>query len=296
MHTSRRAILGGLAAVGASGAIARRAALYRWDAGVQLWSVMPELTADFGGTLRRLAALGFRRVEAAGWMGRSPAAFRRALADAGLRCDSAHIAMPDLAGDMAGAIAAARDAGCEYFVCSSPQPPVPLDPKLDWMNGLARAMTPDAWHRNAALLNEAAVKAKAAGLGLAYHNHAAEFIEVDGTRGFDVILRETDPALVRFELDVAWAAAGGDDPVRLIRRLGARIARLHLKDLAHMPAAGAARDYATLPVGQGVLPWRKILAAANSAGVRGAYLEIEPPHLRSAFDQLGEGLTYLRRL
>lgn len=298
-HFSRRSLLGaiGLGVVAGTTGAALRPGLARGLAGVQLWSVMPELTADFDGTLRRLRLLGFRQVEAAGWMGRTPAAFSRAVAAAGLHCDSAHVAMPDLARDMAGSIAAARDAGCALLVCSSPQPPVPLDPALDWMTGLARAMTADAWHRNAALLNAAGRVAATAGIGFAYHNHAAEFVPLGTTRGYDVLVTETDPALVRFELDVAWAAAGGADPVALLRRLGSRVVRLHLKDLPSRPAPGTvATSFATVPVGAGVLPWHAILAAADRVGVRGAYFEVEPPHVRSPFDQLAEGLAYLRRL
>lgn len=270
---------------------------YPWPLGVQLWSVNTELGSEFDGTLRKLAALGFKRVEAAGWHGRDPAAFRRSIEAAGLRCDSAHVAMPELAADARGSVAKARDAGCDYLVCSSPLTPTPLVPGRDWMTALTKAMTRDAWKRNAALLNEAASVAAAADMKFGYHNHAAEFASYDGQRGYDVLLAATDPKAVLLELDVAWAIAGGQDPMDLIRTSGGRIVRLHLKDLRTKPREGQmTTDFATVPLGQGVIEWRSIIEDAAAVGVGGAYLELEPPHLRSPFDELAQGREFLRML
>lgn len=219
-------------ALGATPGIAGAArATPGWPLGVQLWSVDAELKRDFDVTLRRLAALGYKRVESAGLHGRTPAAFRRAVDAAGMRCDSAHVSMPDLHAYAAGRIAQARDSGVDWLVCSSPLTARPLKPGMDWMRAVAKAMTLDAWKRNAALLNAMAVRARAAGLGFAYHNHPVEFGRYEGRQGFDVLLAQTDPSLVRFELDVAWAAAGGRDPAALLREHPRRFALLHVKDL-----------------------------------------------------------------
>ncbi len=268
-----------------------------WPLGVQLWSVDAELKRDFDATLRRLAALGYRRVESAGLHGRTPAAFRRAVNEAGLRCDSAHVSMPDLQADLAGRIAQARDSGVDWLVCSSPMTPRPLTPGMEWNRAIADAMTLEAWKRNAALLNATAVRARAAGLKFAYHNHPAEFGRYEGRRGFDVLLADTDPKLVRFELDVAWAAAGGRDPAALLRAHPRRFALLHLKDLKARAVPGRmASDFTTVELGRGTIDWRGVVAAARAAGVTGAYVEQEAPYVRPVFASLAVARDYLRTL
>lgn len=268
-----------------------------WQLGVQLWSVDAEMARDADRTLRRLAALGYRRMESAGLHGRTPAAFRRAIQAAGLRWDSAHVSMADLVADPAGQVGRARDGGVEWLICSAPLPSRPMPPGIEWNRGMIAAMTLGAWKRNAALLGDIAVRAEAAGLKLGYHNHPAEFAVYEGRRGFDVLLAETDPRLVRFELDVAWAVAGGQDPVALLRAHPGRFVLLHLKDIAAPPPAGRmAASFATTEMGRGAIDWRAVLAAAHRAGVRGAYVEQEGPYVRPVFESLAISRDYLRAL
>lgn len=268
-----------------------------WPVGAQLWSVFDELERDFDGTLARLAQIGFRRVEAAGWHKRTPEMFRKGMAAAGLVCDSAHVSAADLANDPAGTIGRVRDSGCAFLVVSSPLTARPVASDRNWLAAVMQAMDLDAWKRTADLLQHASDPVAKAGLKLGYHNHVAEFARYDGRRGYDVIVAGTDPALVLLELDVAWAAAGGEDAPALIRRLGRRIMRLHLKDLKSLPPAGRiADDFTTVPAGQGVIDWKAVLAAARQAGIAGSYLELEPPHLRSPFEELDAGRRYIRAL
>jgi sugar phosphate isomerase/epimerase len=296
--TNRRELLG--TAIAAAGVLGLRAGT-AWAApaddpmlGVQLWSVKDLMQTDRDGTLRALAGIGFRRVEAAGWLGRSPEEFRRAVDAAGLRCDSAHFGMDTLMADMQGAVGQVRDAGCEYLICASPFVPRPLAPNLDWTEAVIQAMTLDAWQRTAALLNRAGAVAAAAGVKVGYHNHVAEFALYEGQRGYDVLLNNTDPAIVKLELDLAWAAAGGEDPLLMIGTHRARICRLHLKDVRTRPRPlEISTDFVTVAPGSGVLDWRAILRAARAAGIPGAYIEVESPYLKSPLEDLAAGRAYL---
>lgn len=264
--------------------------------GVQLWSVKDLLKQDVDGTLRALATLGFRRVEAAGWLDRGPEKFRRTVERAGLTCDSAHFGMDAIAADMRGVVGQARDAGCRLLVCAAPQAPTPLDKNLDWHLAVMRAMTLDAWKHNADLLNQAAEVAAAAGLTLGYHNHVAEFASYGGQRGYDVLLANTDAAKVRLELDVAWAVSAGQQPVTMIDTLRGRIVRLHLKDVVTRPKPGEfTTDFNTAAPGDGVIDWAPVLRAANAAGIAGAYLEVEAPYRRSPLEDLAAGRRFLRK-
>lgn len=290
----RHGALGAVAASLPAGgpAAPRRAA---WPLGVQLWSVDAQMARNPDATLRRLAALGYRRVESAGLHGRTPAAFRRAVRAADLHWDSAHVSMADLVADPAGQIGRARDGGVDWLVCSAPLPTRPVPSGMDWNLGLIQAMSRDGWMRNADLLGRLAPRAQAAGLRLAYHNHAAESVVHEGRRGFDILLAETDPRLVRFELDVAWAFAGGQDPVALLRAHPGRFDLLHLKDVAAPPPVGqVARSFATTEMGRGAIDWRGVFDAARGAGVRGAYVEQEGPHVRPIFESLAISRDYLR--
>lgn len=290
----RRDLLGGLALAlpGVGLAAPPRAA---WPLGVQLWSVDAQMARDPDATLRGLAALGYRRVESAGLHGRTPAAFRRAVDAAGLRWDSAHVSMPDLVADPVGWIGRARDGGVDWLIVSSPLPSRPMPPGVDWNLGLIQAMTREGWRRNAVLLDRFGARAQAAGLRLGYHNHPAESVLYEGRRGFDILLAETDPRLVRFQLDVAWAVAGGQDPVALLRAHPGRFASLHLKDIARR-RRGIAASFATTEMGRGTIDWRAVFAAARRVGVRGAYVEQEGPYGRPVFESLTISRDYLRTL
>ncbi len=216
---------------------------------------------------------------------------------AGLVCDSAHVSMPDLEKDFEGRLFDARALGLKYLVCSSPAPGRPLGPdSADWMSAMRRAMTLDDWRRNARLMNPMAAAAAKAGVQFAYHNHTFDFAGYDGVVAYDELLRLTDPELVKMELDIGWAVAGGRDPLELLHRHAGRIVLLHLKDLKRPPQAGEGPAPETVPVGQGVIAWRPVLRAAEAAGVLGAYVEQEPPFISPALDALAASYRYLRGL
>jgi sugar phosphate isomerase/epimerase len=277
---SRRSLLAAGLAVTATPALARSP----WPLGVQLWTVHAELAADFQSTLRAIAEIGYRRVETASLHGRTPPAFHMALKAAGLVCDSAHVSMSDLRDDPGAAIGMARDLGAKHLVCSSPAPVRPLQKGIDWNTALARAMTLDDWKHNADLLNRFGAQAARAGLRLGYHNHLAEAGLYEGVRAYDLLLERTQPDLVCMELDVAWAAAGGLDPVTLLKKHGARIELLHLKDLAVKQDSG--RPITTVELGRGTIDWSAVILAAKAAGVRAAFVEQEAPFVRPVLESL----------
>jgi sugar phosphate isomerase/epimerase len=264
--------------------------------GVQLWAVDAEMKKDVRATLAAIRRIGYRQVEAASLHGLSPDAFREAVNHAGLVCRSAHVSMADLTSDMTGTIAQVRDLGAHDLICSAPQPDGPLPAGVAWIPAMHRAMTLDAWKRNADQLNKVAAKAKAAGLRTGYHNHPFDFALYDGVVGWDVMIARTDPSLVTFELDCAWAAAGGRDPAAVIRQHGDRISLLHLKDLTRLPTMGTFQnDYTTCAVGSGVLDWKGILEAANSTQIAAGYVEQEPP-ISQVYRDLARSRSYLAGL
>jgi sugar phosphate isomerase/epimerase len=262
---SRRRVLGGAAAIGASSAVllGSGTAQAAPDSGrtgrvppdqisIQLYTLRDQLALDLPGTLAALRRIGYTRVEHAGFVGRTAAAFRAALDAAGLRATSGHVGIPQPfdAAAWEAALADARTVGSRYIV----HPFFGVD-----AGGPIRdAAKYRAFARD---LNRAGQLARRAGLRFGYHNHQAEFLRMSNDRrtGFEIITGETDPDLVHLEVDLFWAWRGAADPVDLIRAHRGRVRQVHVKDL---DVSGSFTD-----PGQGLIDFGRIFQHAREAGL-----------------------------
>ena len=225
--------------------------------GLQLYTVRDMMKADLPGTLHKVAAIGYREVEFAGYFGRTPAEIRALLKKNGLTSPSAHIPLDILEKDSVRAFADAKATGHQWVT-------VPWLPE-------ERRKTADDWKRIAALLNQLAPQAKSAGLRLAYHNHDFELKSIGGTRPLDMLLTETDPSLVDFEMDLYWVVFGGGDPLDYFNRFPKRFRLVHVKD------SGGPPDNHMVDVGQGKIDFRTIFAASDKAGIKHYFVEHDQP-------------------
>ena len=242
---------------------------------LQLYTVRAGTAGDFIGTLERLAGMGYRAVEFAGYGNVPPNELRAALDRLGLRAMGAHVRLDHFEGRLGETIDELRTLGCEYAVV----PAVPQE----------RRGSADAVRRLAQSFNRWAEECRSAGLRFGYHNHAFEFAPLDGGQTmYDLLTAETDPALVALELDVYWAQHAGVDPLGLIRRHADRLPLLHVKDMA-----GDA-ERSDVPVGEGTLPWAEILAAGDAAGTR--WYIVEQDHPRSPMEDVERSLRNLERM
>jgi sugar phosphate isomerase/epimerase len=138
-------------------------------------------------------------------------------------------------------------------------------------------------------------QARRAGLQYAYHNHDFEFAEQDGAVGYDLLLRETDPGLVQFEIDCGWMVLGGRDPRDYFARHPGRIPMIHIKDF--LPTAAYDSSHAGAELGRGMIDYQPIFAAAEKAGLRHYFAEQEGPFTRmSQIDAARQAYDYLRKL
>lgn len=267
--------------------------------GVQLYALAPELDADFDGTLARLSRLGIRSVELAGFHDREAAQLRASFDRAGLQCTSAHITAtplrsgPSFESDLDLLARDMHAIGVTDVVL-----PVPLfrgtPTTAAQFKAITAAMTLDDWKRTAAFLGTVGREMHKRDLRIGYHNHDFDFISHDGTTGLDLLLRETDPALVAFELDAGWASSAGIDPVLLMRAHPGRFTQMHVKDIKRAAANNAASlQMAPAEVGSGIMNWPEILAAADAAGVRRYYIEQEPPYTGPRIDSVAKSTAYL---
>jgi sugar phosphate isomerase/epimerase len=129
-----------------------------------------------------------------------------------------------------------------------------------------------------------------------YHNHDFEFAEqAGGAIGYDLLLRETDPRLVQFEIDCGWMVVGGRDPRDYFARYPGRFPMIHVKDFLPAASHGGARPGAEL--GHGMIDYGPIFAAAEKAGLRHYFAEQEGPFTRmSQIDAARQAYDYLRKL
>lgn len=242
--------------------------------GVQLYTLRNEMRADPEGTLARIARIGFTEIEWWGSYGRTAEQLKRLLDARGLSAPAWHLAPELLAADkMDATIATARAMGHKHLIVA-------------WTAPAER--TPDGFRRLADLLNAAGQRAKSAGIRMGYHNHDFEFETIDGTTRLDVLLRQTDPSVVDFELDCYWAFKAGHDPIALLRAHRDRITHLHLKDSTAAPA------FTQVDVGDGVIDWRQLLQVATRGRVKHVFVEHDSP--ADAWATAANGRSYLRRI
>ena len=247
----------------------------RFAPGFELYSVRSLLARDFEGTLEALATLGYREVEGSDLFGRTPAEVRRCFDALGLSAPSWHTFLdPENGAALDDAIARAAALGARFLVAATAKELVSFGPK----GVTLREDLPASGYRDiAAFLNRAGERCRLAGLAFAYHNHHVELRPVEpGRSGLALLLDETDPARVGFELDLAWTVAGGADPLALFARHPGRFALCHAKDTN---ARGEDLD-----VGEGVVAFDAILADAERAGIEHVFVErdAEEDPLRTA--------------
>lgn len=248
-------------------------------AGIQLYMVKDDLAKDPAGTLGKIATMGYREVETAGTGDLTAAAFRKLIDTAGLHCPSAHLFFGFQ--ETGKLLEDAHALGVNYVVSSVllPKPPTTFD--IPEMMKLINSLTLDDFKQIAALANKIAEQAKAAGFQYAYHNHNFEFRDQGGKSGYQVLLEETDPALVKFEADCGWMMVAGADPVDFFHSHPGRYRMVHVKDF--IPSAktstslGPDSGQTPTELGRGHIDYRPILAQAKKAGVEHYFVEQEPP-------------------
>jgi sugar phosphate isomerase/epimerase len=276
--------------------------------GIQLYTLAPDAAKDLDGTLAAVAAAGYRTVELAGFLGRTPAQFRAALDQAGLKAASVHVQGrglgPDPAfdgdlGRVADALNAVGATNAIMPLCYIPERlglrPAAGEDIAGWLRRVLGGMTADDWKMNAQFLNQKAAGLKAAGIKVGYHNHNVEFLPLGGTNGMEILLKETDPA-VTFEIDAGWVAAAGKDPVALMKAHKGRFTLMHVKDLKASTKPNFALQMDPTEIGSGTLNWKTLLPAAHAAGVRHFFVEQEPPFERPRIEAAKLSHDFLARV
>jgi sugar phosphate isomerase/epimerase len=249
------AALGGCASVGSSSS---QTASRKIDKiGIQLWTVREMFKTDPIGTFKMLAKVGYQQVEFANLepLPISPKELRKVADDVGISFPAAHFnpnfhfEQPQFVIDTAG------ELGCKYVINS-------------WVDEKDR--TEAGYQKQADMFNAVGEKMRAAGLLYGFHNHEFEFQKMDGEKtGYDILVQNTDPALVFMELDMYWVVDGGADILDLLNRYSGRFKTCHIKDRT--------ADGKMVNVGEGVIDWKTALGKATDQGMEYYFVEHDEP-------------------
>jgi sugar phosphate isomerase/epimerase len=257
---------------------------FHGTAGLQLYSLREAFKTDVPGTLDKVKALGVKEVETASTYNMTPEAFRKELESRGLTAISGHFQYDALTKDLAGSIRDAKALGLKYVACP-------------WIPHTIAEFSEADVKRAAADFNKWGEAFRKEGITFAYHPHGYEFKPAgDGTL-FDLLVKETNPEFVAFEMDVFWVVHPGQDPVKLLEKYPNRWVLMHLKDIRKGARTGIytgktdKADDVTLGTGQ--VNWPAVLAAANKVGIKHYFIEDESP---TVDQQLPVSLKYLESL
>lgn len=267
--------------------------------GIQLFTFFNIMDDDVKGTLAKVSAAGYKEIESAfskkgGYYGMSPKQFKAMANSEGLAWRSHHVlgapfklpagakmpTMPDgkpmvipqmknLLDNMQQLVNEAAEGGVQYLVCAN----APMDTVANVKIAINT-------------LNRTGEAAKKAGMQFCYHNHDAEFKNVEGSIPYDLLLSETHPQMVKMELDLAWAIKGGKNPVEMFKQHPGRFPLWHVKDL------DASREN-ILPVGSGTIDFKPIFAAAKTAGMQHFFVEHDMP--KDAFASMKTSIAYINK-
>ncbi len=307
--TNRRQFLMRSAIFAAAGSFA---AMPKWTAadplglpiGIQLYTVGDDMNKDAPGTVKRIAEIGYKEVETAGFGSvKTAAALRKVLDDNGLKCPSAHLSF-DLK-NLNKAFDDAHALGCTYATASVPRFLIMDMPSVDdvppaerpaliqkMITALSAPMSRDELKRLIDAMNQVGAAAKKQGLIFASHNHTFEFQMLNGQPVIHYMIAQTDPDSVKFEIDCGWAEVAGYNPVEIANTYPDRIKMLHIKDfLAFKKGAkpgGGPDSPKGSEIGQGVIDYKRIFAGMKGKGIQHIFVEQEGPFSRMPAIQSAE--------
>lgn len=272
----RRAFLtasGAALLAGQSGNLMAQAAPdWKKQVGLELYTVRDLLAKDFEGTLAKVAEIGYKEVEPATTYGNmEPRQFRAMLDKLGLSAPSTHVPATDGPG-LEKELEGFQVMGIRYTEVRG------AAPAGGGGGGRGRApQTEESVKRTAQQINRHGAIVRKFGMKMLIHNHTMEFQPLEGSslRPYDVLLAETDPALVAMQLDIGWASVAGQNILEMFQKHPGRFELWHVKDArgmklmtAQMNQAERMRAAVLVPVGQGEVDYKSIFAAAGQAGMK----------------------------
>lgn len=247
--------------------------------GVQLYTLRDVIEEDPIATIKQLAAMGYSQIESydgkQGFMwNHSAKEFKTVLDDLGLKMASSHININE---NFEQKIDQAAEVGMDYVICPY------IGPQT----------SKDAWQEVTERFNKCGEMCKKAGVKFAYHNHAYSFVPFSGMIPHDFLMENTDPELVKHQMDIYWVVTGGADPIEYLEKYPNRFKLVHVKD--RMKDAGDERA-ASCDIGTGIIDFPKILKVAKAQGVDHFIVEQERYDNSTPMKSVEVGANYMKEL
>jgi sugar phosphate isomerase/epimerase len=261
--------------------VSARKGAFNHPFGLQLYSLRFEFQKDVPAALDKLKNMGISEVEVSGYYGFTAKEFKKMLDQRGLKCGSMIFGYDQFEKDIETVIKDARLFGAKYV-------------GIGWIphqKPFGKTHTEKA----IADFNNFGNQLKKAGLRFFYHPHGYEFNTPDGNM-MDLMLAQTKPELVTFQLDVFWTTHGGADPLAYLKNYPGRFELMHLKELRKdTPGnnSGGAADETSVSLGKGVTNWPVILRQAVKSGTKKFYIEDEA---KNAIDQIPATIDFLNSM
>ena len=245
--------------------------------GIQLWTVKDALYKDVPGVFKHLAASGYKQIESfegtkGMFWGMKNTEFKKQMDDLGMNIISSHC---DFTTDFERKCAEAAEIGMKYLIC----PHIGTQPSLDGYKVYADKF------------NAAGEIAKKNGIRFAYHNHDYSFMNQDGQLPQDIIMNNTDKALVDFEMDIYWVTAAGMNPIDYMKKHPNRFTLCHVKDYSKI-----AGGHESCILGKGTLDFKTILHEASKLGMEYYVVEQEAYTGTNELDAAKADAAYMKNL
>lgn len=258
--------------------------------GLQLYTIREAMKMDVAGSLKKVSDIGFKYLELAGYengmfYGIKPVEFRKMVNDLGMEILSSHTQV-EIPGDPVDYAKKLADdhaiLGAKY--CMQP-----------WVEEIDRHSIA-GYQKMAAHWNQVGAITKRNGIQFGYHNHNFEFDTVEGKIPyFDVFMVELDKDLITMELDLYWTMKAGQNPVELFKKYPGRFQLFHMKDMATKQdpifTTNGVSDF--VPVGEGLINFKEILAAKDIAGMKHMFVEQDITKDDKPFDAIKTSITNL---
>lgn len=258
------------------------------DVGLQLYTVRDQIK-DLENTIKQISMAGYTNLELFGYdkrmfFGKTVKQFSELLKKNNLKTVSGHYGLPDMVYDekynwdsWKHLLEDAKILGNQYVVI----------PHIDDKHRSA-----DYYKFLAERLNKGGELSKAAGITTAYHNHNFEFDKLGNTCGYEILLKNTDPKLVKFEMDLYWVTNADQKPTDWFTKYPGRFPMWHIKDM-EKETAGKVKGQ-TCEVGKGVIDWKSIFAKQSLAGLEYTFVEQEQ-YRHPVFECIKTSADYMKK-
>jgi sugar phosphate isomerase/epimerase len=252
--------------------------------GLQLYSLRAQLQTNIPATLDEIKSWGITNVELAGTYNLTPEQFKAQLDERGFNAFSGHFPYARLRDDIEGVARDAQILGLKYVGCAW----IPHDDNKPFDEKTCREA--------AAVFNQAGAALAKHGMKFFYHAHGYEFQPFQDGTLFDLLMRETDPKFVNFQMDVFWIVHPGQNPVALLQKYPKRWLLMHLKGMRESTPTGILTGHSAVTndvaVGTGKIDYAPILQAAKKIGIKWYIIEDESP---LSEQQIPQSVAYLKK-